>query len=73
MGLYAQTVRGLRRAPYRDQVLVHLIRAGESERLSGGEEAKVLRVKHFLSSQQCADEIVAERRREARKYREDLT
>lgn len=69
MGLYTQTVKGLHRAPYRDQVLVHLIQRGERDQLSGAEEAKVARVARFLTAGQCADEIAADRQRQARQFR----
>jgi hypothetical protein len=61
MSLYTQTVKGIHRAPYRDQVLVELIRRGAGERLSPTEEAKVERVQRFLPAYQCADEIEAAR------------
>jgi hypothetical protein len=57
MGLYTGSVKGLNRAPYRDQVLVHLLRRGLGDRLSATEEAKINRVQRFLSAAQCADEI----------------
>jgi len=57
MGLYTKTVKGLHRAPYRDQVLVHLLRLGADDRLSPAEEAKILRVQKFLSAYECAQEI----------------
>lgn len=62
MGLYTGTVKNLHRAPYRDQVLSHLIRAGEGENLSPVEDEKVERVKRFLDAHQCAREIAEARR-----------
>ncbi len=62
MGLYTQTVKGLHRAPYRDQVQVHLIRlAGGSIDFSPEEEAKISRVHRFLNPGDCAREIVQQR------------
>jgi hypothetical protein len=62
MGLYTQTVKGLHRAPYRDQVISHLIRMGEgTTQLSPTEEAKIQRVRRFLAASDCAQEIVAAR------------
>jgi len=61
MGLYTQTVKGIHRAPYRDQVLIELIRRGAGDRLSPIEEAKIERVQRFLPAHQCADEIEAVR------------
>jgi hypothetical protein len=62
MSLYTQTVKGLHRAPYRDQVLVHLTRNGDSTVLSEKEEAKIARVQRFLPAEHCAQEIVASRK-----------
>lgn len=62
MGLYTGTVRNLRHAPYRDQVLVHLISLGTgSLDLTDAEEAKIRRVRRFLHAEDCAREIVAAR------------
>lgn len=57
MGLYTQTVTNLHRAPYREQVLVHLIRMGCGDKLTEAEEAKIRRVSKFLPAQDCAREI----------------
>jgi hypothetical protein len=57
MGLYTGTVKGLSRAPYRDQVLVHLMNAGCDIELSEAEQAKIARVSRFLAAYDCAQEI----------------
>jgi hypothetical protein len=61
MGLYTGTVKNLRRAPYRTQVLAHLLNLGWSEEVSEKEEQKIERVKRFLSAYECAREIDAAR------------
>jgi hypothetical protein len=63
MTIHTQTVRGLHRAPYRDQVLVHMIKLGLDDRLSADEEAKITRVARFLPAAQCASEIEEQRGR----------
>ena len=63
MGLYTGTVKGLSRAPYRVQVLSHLLRIGADDRLSEKEEAKIERVQRFLDAAECAREIALERQR----------
>ena len=57
MGLHTGTVKGMSRAPYRTQVLIHLIRLMTDDHLSPGEEAKIERVKRFLDAADCAFEI----------------
>jgi len=57
MSIYNQGVRGLNRAPYRDQVIIHLLRRHASDRLSAAEEAKIARVQRFLPAVDCAYEI----------------
>lgn len=54
---YTGAIKGISRAPYRDQVLVHLIGMGNGDKLSEQEEAKVARVARFLPAQDCAREI----------------
>lgn len=66
MGLYTGTVKGLHRAPYREQVLIHLMGKSLAIELSDGEEAKIARVARFLSAGQCADEIADDRERDRR-------
>ncbi len=62
MGLYTGTVKGLSRAPYRDQVQVHLINLGAGNiNFSPEEEAKLARVQRFLHPGDCAREIVQKR------------
>jgi hypothetical protein len=63
MGLYTGTVKGLHLAPYRDQVLVHLIGWSLGDKLSEAEEAKIARVQRFLDAYQCAEEIRSARER----------
>jgi hypothetical protein len=63
MGLYTQTVRGMHKAPYRDQVLIHLIRLSLDTNLSPQEEAKISRVQRFLPASDCAQEIWIARRK----------
>jgi hypothetical protein len=63
MGLYTGTVKGMSRAPYRTQVLIHMMNAGLDDRLSATEEAKITRVQRFLSAYDCAKEIEAARER----------
>lgn len=58
---YTGTVRNIHRAPYRTQVLVHLMRRGWDDSLSEAEEKKIERVKRFLSPHDCASEIDAAR------------
>jgi hypothetical protein len=57
MGLHTGTVKNLSRAPYRTQVLVHLLRLGTDDHLSPKEETKVERVSRFLDAADCAHEI----------------
>jgi hypothetical protein len=61
MGLYTGTVKNLSRAPYRDQVLIHLINLGLAMELSATEEAKIVRVQRFLHAADCAREIATSR------------
>jgi hypothetical protein len=61
MGLHTGTIKGLRRAPYRTQVLIHLIGFGLGEELTPKEEAKIERVARFLDAYECAKEIEAAR------------
>jgi hypothetical protein len=61
MGLYTGVVKGLSRAPYRVQVLTHLIGFVEERDLTADEEAKIERVARFLSAQDCAREIIRKR------------
>lgn len=62
MGLYTGTVKGISRAPYRDQVMMELIGRGHgTDKLTEKEEAKIERVKRFLWPEDCAREIVKER------------
>jgi hypothetical protein len=63
MGLYTGTVKGLRRAPYKTQVEVHLINLGLELELSENEILKVQRVHRFLHPYDCALEIKSERER----------
>jgi hypothetical protein len=67
MGLYTGTVRGLHRAPYRDQVIVHLINKGCAIELSVAEEAKIVRVARFLDAYRCAEEIAFARQAKPRR------
>jgi hypothetical protein len=57
MGLHTGTVKGMSRAPYRTQVLIHLVRLGADDRLSAKEAAKIERVQRFLDAADCAFEI----------------
>ncbi len=61
-------VRGLSRAPYRDQVLVHLIGRGMGDQLSEAEEAKIRRVARFLPAIHCAREIEDARERDQPRF-----
>lgn len=58
---YTGAVRGLSRAPYRDQVIAHMINRSISIELSASEEVKIARCSRFLPASQCADEIAAAR------------
>lgn len=61
MGLYTGTVKGLHRAPYKTQVLCHMIDFGVDQELSPKEEAKIERVQRFLPARDCAREIAEAR------------
>lgn len=61
MGLYTQTVKGIHRAPYRDQVIIELLRRSLDMSLSPAEEAKIERVRRFLPAYDCVNEIEAAR------------
>ncbi len=58
--IHTRVVRGLSRAPYRDQVAVHMIDMGYSTSNAGftaAEDVKIARVQRFLSAFECAREI----------------
>lgn len=61
MGLHTGTIKGRRRAPYRDQVLLHMLdmQFGPEygQPLTDTEEAKITRVERFLPAKDCAREI----------------
>lgn len=58
MGLHTGTVRGLHRAPYRAQVLTHLLDYAVYEKhLTADDEVKIARVQRFLHASNCAAEI----------------
>ena len=66
--IHTRTVKGLSRAPYRSQVLVHMIDMGYSSpncELTEQEEAKIARVQRFLSAFDCAREISDARAKKA--------
>jgi hypothetical protein len=65
MGLYTGTIKNLHRAPYREQVLSHLVGWGCGDTLSDADERKIERVQRFLHAADCAREIRDERDRAA--------
>ncbi len=64
MGLYTNAVKGMHRAPYRTQVLIHFVNLGLDLSLTAQEEAKIARVARFLPAADCAHEIAAARSRQ---------